>query len=213
MKKVLMISALAGLVLNGLAAEPSADGFVSVFNGKDLSGWIGATQSCVVRDGVLYSLPYKYGNLMLERQYADFILRFEFLMTTNGNNGVVIRMKDVNGSATQSGMELQILDDDGNQYKNLHDYQYNGSIYGVVPAKRGFLKPVGQWNAEEVRAIGSRITIVLNGTVIVDADLKEVSKALDGNEHPGLHNAKGYLGLMAHYSRVGFRNIRIKEIK
>ena len=213
MKIILMTAALTGLVLTSVAAGPDADGFVSVFNGKDLSGWIGATQSCVVRDGVLCSLQNQYGNLMLERQYADFILRFEFLMTTNGNNGVVIRMKDVNGSATQSGMELQILDDGGDQYKNLHDYQYNGSIYGIVPAKRGFLLPVGQWNAEEVRAIGSRITIVLNGTVILDADLKEVPKALDGKEHPGLHNAKGYLGLMAHYSRVGFRNIRIKEFK
>ncbi len=213
MIKVAMLAACAGLVFKGLAAEPNGDGFASVFNGKDLSGWIGATQSYVVQDSALYSLPDKHGNLMLEKQYSDFVLRLEFQLAANGNNGVVLRMKDVNGSPTRSGMELQILDDGGDQYKSLKDYQYNGSIYGIAPAKRGFLKPAGQWNAQEVRAIGSRITIVLNGTVIVDADLKDVRKTLDGIEHPGLHNAQGYLGLMAHYTRVGFRNIRIKEIK
>jgi len=213
MKRAVLMAALAGMVCGGFAAEPDAEGFVSVFNGQDLSGWIGATQSYAVEKGILYSKPDKAGNLMLAKQYADFILRFDFLLTPNGNNGVALRMKKVDGGGTLNGMELQILDDDGDQYKKLADYQFNGSIYGIAAAKRGFLKPVGQWNSQEVRAVGSRITVVLNGTVIVDQDLKEVKKAIDGREHPCLHNAKGYLGFMAHHSRVGFRNLRIKEVQ
>lgn len=202
----------AGLLGTAAAAEPDAEGFTSVFNGRDLGGWIGATQSCEVENGVLYSKPNAAGNLMLPKPYADFILKFDFVLTPNGNNGVMVRMKSVEGGGTLNGMELQILDDGGDPYKKLADYQYNGSIYGVAPAKRGFLKPVGEWNSEEVRAIGSRITVVLNGTVIVDQDLLQIQKTLDGRAHPCLHNAQGYLGFMAHHSRVGFRNIRIKEI-
>lgn len=213
MQKAVLMAALVGMVWGGIAAEPDAEGFVSVFNGQDLSGWIGATQSYAVEKGILYSKPDKGGNLMLAKQYADFIMRFDFLLTHNGNNGVALRMKKVDGGGTLNGMELQILDDNGDQYKKLADYQFNGSIYGIAAAKRGFLKQVGQWNSQEVRAIGSRITVLLNGTVIVDQDLKEVKKTLDGKEHPCLHNAKGYLGFMGHHSRVGFRDIRIKEIR
>ena len=208
-----MAAVLAGLALTGAAAEPDGEGFVSLFNGRDLCGWIGATGSYAVENGILYAKPDKAGNLMLEKQYGDFVLRFDFLLTANGNNGVMVRMKEAEGGGTKNGMELQILDDGGDQHKKLADYQYNGSIYGVAPAKRGFLKPVGEWNTEEVRAVGPRITVVLNGTVIVDKDLKDVQKTLDGKDHPCLHNAKGYLGFMAHHSRVGFRNIRIKEIR
>jgi hypothetical protein len=213
MKKTLMAAVLIGLAGKGAATEPDAEGFVPVFNGRDLSGWTGATQSHAVENGILYSKPDKGGNLMLEKPYADFVLRFDYLLPSNGNNGVALRMKQVDGGGTANGMEIQLLDDDGDRHRKLADYQYNGSVYGIAAAKRGFLKPVGQWNAMEIRAVGPRITVVLNGEVIADKDLKDGRKPLDGKEHPCLHNPKGYLGFMAHHSRVGFRNIRLKEIR
>jgi hypothetical protein len=108
-------------------------------------------------------------------------------------------------------MEIQVLDNSADRYANLKEYQYHGSIYGVVPAKRGFQKPVGEWNSQEIKAVGSRITITLNGTVIVDADIAEI-EPVDGHAHPGLHNKKGHIGFLGHGAGVEFRNLRIKPL-
>jgi hypothetical protein len=119
------------------------------------------------------------------------------------------------GDAAYAGMELQILDNTAEIHKDLKPYQYHGSIYGVAPAKRGYLKPVGEWNDQEVIADGRRITVKLNGVVIVDADIDEASspKTMDGRDHPGLKREKGHIGFLGHGSRVEFRNIRIKELR
>ena len=114
-------------------------------------------------------------------------------------------------------METQVLDDDyyedGDPIK-LKDYQHHGSIYGVVPAKTGHLKPAGQWNDQEIVCDGRHVKITLNGTVIVDADLDKV-QPLDGQDHPGLKYAKGHISLHAHGNygaEVFFRNLRLKEL-
>ena len=147
-----------------------------------------------------------------DKQYANFILRFEFKLPPGGNNGVIVRAP-MHGAAAYEGMEIQILDDGHEKYKGwLQPYQVDGSIYGVVPAKRGFLKPVGQWNSEEIVADGSHIKVTLNGTVINDVDLSKITKTPDGKAHPGLHNAKGYIGWTGHNDPVAFRNVRIKEL-
>ena len=155
------------------------------------------------------------GNLYTEKQYSDFVLRFDFKLHSGTNNGLGIRTK-VGVNAAYDGMELQILDNTADKYKDkLKKYQYHGSIYGVVPAKRGFLKPVGQWNSEEVIAKGNQITVILNGETIVDADIKEASKdgTMDGRDHPGLFNKTGHIGFLGHGSVVEFRNIRIKQLE
>jgi hypothetical protein len=118
------------------------------------------------------------------------------------------------GDAAYAGMELQILDNTAAIYADLEPYQYHGSVYGVIPARRGFLRPVGEWNYQEVTARGTKIRIVLNGAVIVDGDIAEasVNGTIDGKDHPGLSNSKGYIGFLGHGSLVRFRNIRIKEL-
>ena len=110
------------------------------------------------------------------------------------------------------GMELQILDNTADKFKNLKPYQYHGSIYGIVPARRGYLRPVGEWNEQEVTAEGRQITVKLNGVTIVDVDIDEASspQTMDGKNHPGLKREKGHIGFLGHGSRVEFRNLRIK---
>jgi len=112
------------------------------------------------------------------------------------------------------GMEIQVLDNTAEVYKDLHAYQYHGSVYGVVPAKREFLKPLGEWNSEEIIASGNHIKVIFNGTVIVDADIAEASKngTVDGRPHPGLLRKEGHIGFLGHGSVVKFRNIRVKEL-
>ena len=109
-------------------------------------------------------------------------------------------------------MEIQILDDGDPVYKNLHPYQAHGSIYGVVPAKHGALKPVGQWNQEEIIADGSHIKVTVNGRMIVNADISKIDKTVDHQKHPGLHNRKGYIGWLGHGDPVAFRHVRVKTL-
>lgn len=203
-----LVSARADSV--GVSADEAGEGFVSLFNGKDLEGWQGSVQGYAVEDGAI--VCRRGGNLFTEKEYADFVLRLEFKVPPGGNNGVGIRTP-LQRNPAYSGMEIQVLDDDHPMYNNLKTYQFHGSVYGVVPAKRGHLRPAGEWNCQEIRAEGSRIRVTLNGQVIVDADLAEIEKPyLDGHEHPGLLNKKGYIGFLGHGSPVEFRNIRVKEL-
>jgi len=216
----------------GAAPAPQAgeEGFTPLFNGKDFTGWIYGSRpngtenksglGYQIKDGVIFSTKEDGGNLYTAKEYADFAFRFEFKLTENANNGIGIRAPLV-GDAAYVGMEIQVLDDGGSQYTKLEPGQYHGSIYKVVPAKRGFQKPVGEWNSEEIRAKGTRITITLNGTVIVDADLAdvkdpEVLKAHADMTKPegsrGIKNTKGHIGFLGHGAHVEFRNIRIREL-
>ncbi len=206
---VLVVGFLASCQQN--AKNEQQEGFVSLFNGTDLTGWIGDTKGYIVEDGKIVCKPG--GNLYTEGQYSDFVLRFDFKLEPGTNNGLGIRTK-VGVNAAYDGMELQILDNTAQKFSKLRKYQYHGSIYGVVPAKRGFLKPVGQWNSEEVIAKGNQITVILNGETIVDADIKEASKdgTIDKSPHPGLFNKTGHIGFLGHGSVVEFRNIRINEL-
>ena len=135
-------------------------------------------------------------------------------LTPGANNGLGIRTP-LEGDPAYVGMELQILDDTAEVYANLQPYQYHGSVYGVVPAKRGHLKPVGEWNEQEVICRGPRVVVKLNGEVIVDADVQKASEpqTVDGREHPGLKREKGYLAFCGHGAHLEFRNLRIMELE
>jgi hypothetical protein len=209
------VAACVGANHNPAAGD--GDGFVPLFNGKDLSGWIYAGKPSgkgyQVKDGVLFCTEKDGGNLFTEKQYADFAFRFEFKLEDSGNNGVGIR-SPLQGDPAYVAMEIQILDDYGKEWKDrLRPAQYHGSIYDVVPAKRGSLKPAGEWNSEEIMAKGRRITVKLNGNTIVDANLDDVKDEAVLKKHPGLKRERGHIGFLGHGSRVEFRNIRVKELK
>ena len=236
LRVVLQITAcaagLAALIpLHAMTAiQADETGFVRLFNGKDLSGWVygrranGAENKSgkgyQVENGVLFSTKEDGGNLYTEKEYADFVYRFEFKLTENANNGIGIRAP-LQGDAAYAGIEIQVLDDSGSQYTKLQPFQYHGSVYGMIAPKRGFQKPVGEWNTQEITAKGRQITVKLNGTTIVDASLDEVKdpevlKAHADMSKPegsrGIANTKGHIGFLGHGARVEFRNIRIKEL-
>lgn len=193
--------------------EREADEFTSLFNGRDLSGFVGATNAYKVEDGNIISRPGTSGNLFTKDEYSDFVLRFEFKLTEGANNGLGIRAP-LEGDAAYEGIELQILDNTADKYADLQPYQYHGSVYGIVPARRRYLNPVGEWNTQEVIARGSNITVRLNGTTILDADVSKaaIPEPADGREHPGLQRKSGHIGFLGHGSQVEFRNIRIKDL-
>jgi hypothetical protein len=199
----------------GMTEEERADGFHSLFNGRDLDGWVGNLTGYSVKDGVIAYDPKAgdHSNLYTAREYGDFQFRFEFQLTAGANNGVGIRTPR-EGDAAYVGMEIQILDDSASMYATLQPYQYHGSVYGVIPAKRGALKPVGEWNTEEIFVRGSHIRITVNGAVTVDGDLVETSRngTIDHREHPGLKRLAGAIGWLSHDSVVRFRSVRIKDL-
>jgi HEAT repeat protein len=198
-----------------ITPEEKTEGFVSLFNGRNLDGWVGNKVAYMVDDGMIVIKPGddSGGNLYTAKEYSDFVFRFEFRLTPGANNGLGIRAP-LEGDAAYVGMEIQILDNTAPIYANLQPYQYHGSVYGVIPAKRGYLKPVGEWNYEEVTASGTKIKVVLNGTVIVDGDIAGaiLHGTMDGKEHSGLMNKAGHIGFLGHGSVVNFRNIRIREL-
>ena len=200
---------------SGLTKKEQKEGFTSLFNGKDLDYWIGNKQDYIVEDNLLAVRPKNggHGNLYTANEYSDFNFRFEFQLTPGANNGLGIHAP-LKGDAAYVAKELQILDNTAAIYKNLKPYQYHGSVYGIIAAKRGHLKPVGQWNSEEVIVKGDHIKIILNGVVIVDGNMKEASKngTADHKDHPGLKRSKGHIAFLGHGSELQFRNIRIKDL-
>jgi len=200
-----------------LSAQEKKEGYKILFDGTNMHSWTGNTTDYVIEDGNIAIRPKpgkgSGGNLFTKEEFSDFVYRFEFQLTPGANNGLGIRAP-LEGDAAYVGMELQILDNDAPIYKDLKVYQYHGSVYGTIPAKRGFLKPTGEWNYEEVIAKGSKIKVILNGTLILDGDIEPFKKGgtPDHQEHPGLSRTSGHIGFLGHGSPVQFRNIRIKDL-
>lgn len=198
-----------------LNAQEKQEGFDVLFDGTNLDKWTSTPAYEITPEGWIRSNPNaKFGkNLYTKEEYGDFVYRFEFKLTPGANNGVGIRTP-IEGDAAYAGMEIQILDDGAEVYKNLQPYQYHGSVYGIIAAKRGSLNPVGEWNTEEIRVQGNKIKVTVNGKVIVDGDLAQATKngSADKKNHPGLQNSKGHIGFLGHGTEVFLRNIRVKKL-
>lgn len=195
---------------NALLAAHDADGFRPLFDGKTLAGWQGDRDSYEVADGAIRCRAGKGGNLFTVEPFADFTVRLEILLPPGGNNGLAIHYPG-EGDPAYSGCEVQVLDDSAEQYAQLKPWQYHGSVYGVVPAQRGYQRPVGQWNFEEVTVRGTHVTVVLNGTPIVDADIEPLPTNL-GEKHTGKNRIEGFFGFCGHNDPVAFRNVRIRRL-
>jgi hypothetical protein len=197
---------------NWILARHGDEGFRSVFNGTDFQGWAGPTNEYQIVDGAMLCRPGKGGTVYTTDEYADFVARLEFKVPPGGNNGLAIRYPGRGDTAYVGMCELQVLDNDASQYKSLDPRQYHGSIYGMVPAQRGYLRKTGEWNFQEVTVQGSRIKVELNGTVIVDGDVSKVTQFMGNSPHPGKDRTSGYFGFAGHSDPVAFRKIQIKKL-
>ena len=208
-----VLALFISLSVGSLQAQEA--GFVSLFDGQSLTGWVGNKSSYLVKEGMIVIEPKGGGggNLYTEKEYGNFILRFEFQLTPGANNGLGIHAP-LEGDAAYVGKEFQILDNEAEKYAGLQTYQYHGSLYGVMSAKRGFLRPTGEWNQQEVRINHPYVTVILNGEVILEGNYLEASQSgtLDKKEHPGLSRSRGHIGFLGHGDLVRFRNIKIKEL-
>lgn len=195
-----------------ILAKHRDDGFKSVFNGKDFDGWAGPIENYEVKDGAIICKPRKGGTIYTKDEYSDFAARLEFKLPPGGNNGLAIRYGGSGDTAYAGMCELQVLDDGAPQYSKLDPRQAHGSAYGMAAAHRGYLRPVGEWNFQEVTVKGSTIKVELNGTVILNTDLSTVTEFMAKSAHPGKDRKSGHFGFAGHSDPVQFRNIRIKPL-
>jgi hypothetical protein len=187
------------------------EGFTSLFNGKDLAGWQGAVGNYEVVDGAIMCKKGKGGTLYAKDEYGDFVFRFEFKLPPGGNNGIAVRSPG-RGDPAWEAFELQVLDNTHPKYAKLKPYQFHGSIYGLVPAKRGALLPVGEWNKQEITFKGSHVKVILNGTTILDQDLSKLDLSKVKRVPKGVNRKSGFIGFAGHSDPVQFRNVRIKRL-
>jgi hypothetical protein len=197
---------------NKILASKGTAGFVDVFNGKDFTGWAGPIDQYEVKDGAIVCRPNKGGTIFTKDEYSDFMARVEYKLPPAGNNGLAIRYPGKGDTAYVGMCEIQVLDDTSPQYAKLDKRQYNGSAYGMVPAHRGYLRPVGEWNFEEVTIKGPTIKVELNGNLILDCDLSKVTEYMANSAHPGKDRTSGSFGFAGHNDPVAFRNIQIKKL-
>jgi hypothetical protein len=197
---------------NEVLRKHSNDGFQPVFNGKDFTGWAGPLDNYTVQEGALLCKPGKGGTIYTKDEYDDFAVRLEIKLPPAGNNGLAIRYPGSGDTAYVGMCELQVLDSEHPQYARLDRRQYHGSAYGMEAAARGYLRPTGQWNFQEVTVRGSQIRVELNGNVILDTDLSKVTEYMGGHPHPGKDRTRGFFGFAGHSDPVQFRNICIQRL-
>ncbi len=199
-------------------AARDADGFVEQINGKDLSNWQGKLDSYEVVDGNVRCKAGKGGDLLTKEEFENGKIRVEFKLPKAGNNGIALRTP-LGGHSASDGLELQVIDSDGYNEKQaaagkkgLEPYQYHGSIYHCIGAKHGYLRPAGEWNFQEIEVQGQRITITLNGTKILDADIATFDRSQIKNPPKGLDRTKGLIGFAGHSDPVEFRSFKVKRM-
>ena len=208
----LFIREIPATEANKVLASKNNAGFESIFNGKDFTGWTGPVSEYEVTDGTIRCQPGKGGTIFTKEEYTNFVARLEFKLPPGGNNGLAIRYPGKGDTAYDGMCEIQVLDNDAAQYATLDARQYCGSVYGITAAHRGYLRPVGEWNFEEVTVDGSKIKVEINGTIVVDTDVSKVTQYMANSAHPGKNRTSGHFGFAGHNDPVQFRNIYIKKL-
>jgi hypothetical protein len=210
----IFIREIGGDEANRILATHGQEGFKPMFNGENFEGWAGPVSEYEIKDGAICCQKGKGGTIYTKEEYSDFVARLEFKLPRGGNNGLAIRYPGSGDTAYVGMCELQVLDDNYEQATGdkIDPRQVHGSAYGMVGAKRGYQRPIGEWNFEEITVRGSKIKVELNGAVILDCDLSKVHEFMANSAHPGKDRTKGYFGFAGHNDPVCFRKIQIKPL-
>jgi len=209
MKRLLLSASVLALTFLSLQANDSDDGYVALYNGKDLSGWTTTGNWLAEADGVLAIRPREgetgwkrySAYLYTDKKYDDFVFDLEFKIPEGGNSGVFFNIADMADPVT-SGLEVQILDSYGVE-KELGHHDNGGVIKTSAPLKNAS-KPAGEWNRMTITCLGDSLKVVLNGALVQDLKLSET----ESKDKP----TSGHIALQDHGLPLEFRNIRIKEL-
>ena len=208
-RKVVGSGVLVATLWVAATASAADDGFVPLFNGKDLSGWTTTGNWIVEAGGVvaLHPRPGEHGwtrydaYLTTARKYKDFVLDLEFKIAKGGNSGVFLRVGNPKDQVS-SGFEIQILDTHGKSPVGEHDC---GGVIGTAAPAKNMAKPAGEWNRYVITCQGKRLKVELNGAQIIDLELDKSAV----RNRP----AEGYIGFQDEGKPVWYRNVRIKELR
>ncbi len=211
-----------------LSPEEEKEGFEVLFDGRSLEKWQGNKKNYTPEGGNI-SVTAAYGgsgNLYTNKKYSDFVFRFDFCFAQPGmNNGIGVRT-NIGTDAAYDGMEIQVLDHDDPIYADLAPYQQHGAVYGIIVPKHVKFGEIGTWYSEEIRVVGDRVTVTVDGDVILDGNIREACQghnvAPDGSDrnpytadhknHPGLFNKEGYISFCGHGPGIKFRNVRVLDL-
>jgi len=222
---VLILIALAFPALsndNELTDKEKADGWILLFDGKTLDGWMTSSEKpskTPVEDNCIN--PHKCGGYMMihKKEWDNYVLSCDFKISKGCNSGIFIRTHPLKPRPGKdvgfNGIEVAIDDTKGAGY---HD---TGALYDLVKPTKEMRKPTGEWNHIVITSNDNIIEVELNGEKVTRADLDQWTKPNerpDGSKHKfdiayKEHPRKGYIGLQDHGSPCWFKNIKIKPLK
>ena len=216
-----LICPLARAADNQLTDSEKLQGWLLLFDGKTLDGWM-TSASQPSRTPVEQSAlnPHRSGAYMLvhTQQWANFLLSLDFKITNGCNSGIFVRTSSLTSKPGRdvgfNGLEIAI---DDTTDAGFHD---TGAIYDLVKPTKNSMKPAGEWNHLEIACLGSRIEVALNGEPVTRADLDLFTRPgvrPDGSAHKfdtswKEHPRRGYIGLQDHGSPCWFKNIKLKPL-
>jgi len=226
MKKVI----IAVVILFVAQTIQAQKGFKPLFDGKTTKGWHSygknyAGAGWKAENGVLHFDPDaakdgQGGDLVTNAEYANFHLKLDWKIAPNGNSGILFYVKEDAAkypNTFSTGLEMQVLDNDGHPDGKITKHRA-GDLYDLIQSKSEPVKPVGEWNSAEIISKNGKLTLILNGVVVVETVLWDdnFKKLIDGSKFATWSGfgtfKKGKIALQDHGNSVWYRNIVLKQL-
>jgi len=221
LKAVLMVAVMTGSLFaddNALTADEQSDGWVLLFNGRDLGGWKnndGKPVAAKIEDGAVNVRNTGGYLLVYDQPFGDFVLKCDVKMgPAECNSGVFVRMGDL-ADPVNTGLEVQVYDGP------LTGRQDFGAIYDLVAPTKDVVTPTGEWIPLEIRCEGPVVTVKVNGEEVSAINCDDYDKPglrTDGTPHKFTGKAikdfprNGYIGLQDHGNEVWYKNVKLKKL-